>query len=117
MLLRCFPSTRSLIAICVLALSGATASGIALATPSAETVGNFSYGELLSGTVPFLHENFLELIDKIRSEDPRPPLTPASSSSRSRRSSRRPLVAIRLPASGRTKRSWAKRSANSTRRT
>jgi hypothetical protein len=48
---RCFGSTRSLIAICVLSLCGATASGIALATPAAETVGNFSYGELLSGTV------------------------------------------------------------------
>jgi hypothetical protein len=50
-LLRCFPSTRSLIATCVLSLCGATACGIALATPSAQTVGNFSYGELLSGTV------------------------------------------------------------------
>jgi hypothetical protein len=51
-LARRLPSTRSLIAaIGALSLLGATVCGITAGRASAETVGNFSYGELGSGTV------------------------------------------------------------------
>jgi hypothetical protein len=53
-LARCFPLThaRSLIAIFAgLSLFGAAACGIGAGRASAETVGNFSFGELASGTV------------------------------------------------------------------
>jgi len=51
-LARCLPSTRSLIAaVASLSVLGATVSGIAAGPASAETVGNFSYGELGSSAV------------------------------------------------------------------
>ncbi|MEA2200453.1 MAG: hypothetical protein QOI89_1049 [Solirubrobacteraceae bacterium] len=51
-MLRCFPSTRSLVgAIGALSLLGTMLLGISVERASAQTVGNFSYGELPSGTI------------------------------------------------------------------
>jgi hypothetical protein len=50
--LRCFPSTRSLVgAIGALSLLGTMLLGISVERASAQTVGNFSYGELASGAI------------------------------------------------------------------
>jgi hypothetical protein len=51
-LAKCFPSTRSLVAaIGAMSLIAATVFGISAGRAAAQTVGNFSYGELGSGTV------------------------------------------------------------------